>query len=605
MCRKIITFLIGGSFMETQTRNTTKKVLARLLTVLMITSLIVSMFPAMAFAATANNASYTSNTIPTSMIAGQSYTVKITVKNTGAATWTAAAGYKLVAVGGSDPFASAKSYALSPSDSIKPNGTKVFTIAMTAPLRAGTQKTDWQMYKGTTKFGKVFAKSVKVTISANNSRFVSSTAPGNMEISSTVIANITFKNIGSNKWTAKGGYKLVAIGYDNEVFEFSGVYPVNSRDSIALGSSKTFQVELDAPFITEGLINNNSFSPETYTLKWQLYAGNVKFGEVYSTTVTVYYTENQKVAIATSEVSIAEQIHSQDVLDFAQDLVDQLASGADKTLLQMRIDDERELIDAINSYVGMVTAARAAVVKAEGSLLQSDLDAARIVVDKLPENALKTALGTRLDNVQVSIDINMATAAVVTAEGSDLQSDVNAARTLVNALPACAAKTSLASRLDAVQAIINLAAAKVAAHSDLATAFGAYDSGDYSVANWSDLTAAKDAGDTAIDAATSVADVTTAESAAEAAMDAVLTQAEEDAAALAAAKVAAHSDLATAFGAYDSGDYSLANWSDLTAAKDAGDTAIDAATSVADVTTAESAAEAAMDAILTLVEEGI
>lgn len=119
------------------------------------------------------------------------------------------------------------------------------------------------------------------------------------------------------------------------------------------------------------------------------------------------------------------------------------------------------LDDTTNAYKIQLAIAASAVEKAEGSKLQSDLDSARIFVSTLnfPD---KVALGGRLDTLQYIIESNKAyanklgivTAIVVKAEISQLQGDLNSARTLVNTL-ITSDKATLGARLDALQIIIN------------------------------------------------------------------------------------------------------------------------------------------------------
>ncbi|MBY3627225.1 viral A-type inclusion protein, partial [Acinetobacter sp. CUI P1] len=119
-----------------------------------------------------------------------------------------------------------------------------------------------------------------------------------------------------------------------------------------------------------------------------------------------------------------------------------------------------DTVQAAIDYAAQVATATAAVVKAEGTKLQVDVTAARTLVNALNASD-KATLGARLDTVQAAIDyaakVTAATAAVVKAEGSKLQVDVTAARTLVNALNA-SDKTPLSARLDTVQAAIDYAA---------------------------------------------------------------------------------------------------------------------------------------------------
>lgn len=119
------------------------------------------------------------------------------------------------------------------------------------------------------------------------------------------------------------------------------------------------------------------------------------------------------------------------------------------------------LDDTTNAYKIQLAIAASAVEKAEGSKLQSDLDSARFFVSTLnfPD---KVALGGRLDTLQYIIESNKAyankleivTAIVVKAEISQLQGDLNSARTLVNTL-ITSDKATLGARLDALQIIIN------------------------------------------------------------------------------------------------------------------------------------------------------
>src|SRR4029079_9476863 len=93
-----------------------------------------------------NNAAYVSDTIPASMTVGQSTTVNVTFQNNGDTTCTKANGYKLGAVGDSDPFAGGRQD-LADTDAIAPGQQKTFAFTFTAPVTAGTYTTDWQMLR--------------------------------------------------------------------------------------------------------------------------------------------------------------------------------------------------------------------------------------------------------------------------------------------------------------------------------------------------------------------------------------------------------------------------------------------------------------------------
>jgi alpha-glucosidase len=104
--------------------------------------------------------------------------------------------------------------------------------------------------------------------------------------------------------------------------------------------------------------------------------------------------------------------------------------------------------------------AEAAVVKAEKSLSQTDVDAATDLVGQLSsDSTTKTDLTVRLVKVQRQIDINLdrnaAVNAVIKAESSLTQTDVNAANALVNKLDSGDLKNLLLKHLSTVQQAIN------------------------------------------------------------------------------------------------------------------------------------------------------
>jgi len=107
-----------------------------------------------------NNAQLISNTIPDTALANDSFDVTITFKNTGDTTWTSVDGYKLGAVGDSDPFSNAR-IAL-PND-VAPGAEVTFTIPFKMPNQEGTYLTDWRMLReGFEWFGDKLTKNVEV-----------------------------------------------------------------------------------------------------------------------------------------------------------------------------------------------------------------------------------------------------------------------------------------------------------------------------------------------------------------------------------------------------------------------------------------------------------
>lgn len=108
------------------------------------------------------DAAIVSDTIPTSIKAGSTQSVSITVKNTGFNTWSSANNYKLGAVGDSDPFAAARQL-ISGGTTVATGQQYTFTFNMTAPMTPGNYVTDWRMLREyITWFGGTLTKSVTV-----------------------------------------------------------------------------------------------------------------------------------------------------------------------------------------------------------------------------------------------------------------------------------------------------------------------------------------------------------------------------------------------------------------------------------------------------------
>jgi hypothetical protein len=89
------------------------------------------------------------------MTAGQSYSVSVTMQNTGTATWTAAGLYRL---GATNPYDNTtwgtNRVSLAGADSIATGQQKTFTWTVQAPATAGTYSFQWRMVQdGVTWFG--------------------------------------------------------------------------------------------------------------------------------------------------------------------------------------------------------------------------------------------------------------------------------------------------------------------------------------------------------------------------------------------------------------------------------------------------------------------
>lgn len=121
----------------------------------------------------ANNAQFISQSVPTVVQTGQVFTVSLTFKNTGTATWTEANSFRLGSQNPQDNTTWGLNRAkLAPSDSILRGQSKTFTFSVTAPAAAGTYGFQWRMIRDSTtitgSFGD-FSTNVNIQVVAPSS----------------------------------------------------------------------------------------------------------------------------------------------------------------------------------------------------------------------------------------------------------------------------------------------------------------------------------------------------------------------------------------------------------------------------------------------------
>lgn len=91
-----------------------------------------------------NDSSFVSQQVPSTMTAGQSYPITITLKNTGTTTWTSASNYRLGAITPLDNFIWGKNR-VNLQSSVAPASNAVFSFSVTAPTTTGNYTFQWRM----------------------------------------------------------------------------------------------------------------------------------------------------------------------------------------------------------------------------------------------------------------------------------------------------------------------------------------------------------------------------------------------------------------------------------------------------------------------------
>jgi hypothetical protein len=168
------------------------------------------------------------------------------------------------------------------------------------------------------------------------------------------------------------------------------------------------------------------------------------------------------ILIATEAVNVAETSFLQSDFNAAQVLVNALPSSVAKSALEQRLID---LQDDINQLAANQVDALILALPTEGNLTltdENDVIAARFAYDALTsiQQALVQNESLLISLEEVMIFLITAENAVQTAEASQLQVDVNQAFNFVSFLPEGNAKQALTARLNAVQDIIDVNAAE-------------------------------------------------------------------------------------------------------------------------------------------------
>ena len=237
-----------------------------------------------------NNAQFISQSVPTTMTAGQVYSVSIIMKNTGTTTWTEAQRYRL---GRQDNLwqlttteAGQGRVKLSSTENILPRASKTFTFNVKAPAAAGSYNFQWRMVKEyVTWFGDSSTSSnINVQVVSNNAQFISQSVPAAMTAGQNYNVSVTMKNIGSTTWTKSLNYKLGSQNPQDNGIWGAGRALLSDTDSISPGQSKTFTFNIKAP-TTAG----------NYNFQWRMLKENVAWFGAYS--------QNASIAISSSDTT--------------------------------------------------------------------------------------------------------------------------------------------------------------------------------------------------------------------------------------------------------------------------------------------------------------
>ncbi|MGA9767807.1 MAG: NBR1-Ig-like domain-containing protein, partial [Blastocatellia bacterium] len=207
-----------------------------------------------------NGAAFVTQNVPSSMTAGQSASVSVTMQNTGTTTWAPGTYF----LGSRNPTGNS-TWGLSQAalaSSVAPGGQATFTFNIAAPSVAGTYNFQWGMSQnGVGAFG---ASSTNVSInvtsggggSPNSAQFMSQIIPATWSPGQTYSVTINMKNTGTTNWSPLT-YKLGSQSPANNTNW--GTSRATVTKSISPGSVASFKFNVTAPT-----------APGTYNFQWQM-----------------------------------------------------------------------------------------------------------------------------------------------------------------------------------------------------------------------------------------------------------------------------------------------------------------------------------------------
>jgi len=239
-----------------------------------------------------NGATFVSQNVPSTMTAGQTYTVSVTLKNTGTTPW-ADGTTNPHRLGSQNPTDNttwgANRIALNPGESVAPDQDKTFTWTVTAPATAGTYNFQWQMRQSGVEWFGDFTTNVAVTVTttgppppppdgADDAAFVDQEVPTTMVAGQTYSVRVTMRNTGSSTWTAAdpNPHRLGSQNpQDNMTWGMNRV-PMEAGATVTPGQTKAFSWNVTAPS-----------TPGTYDFQWQMRQSGVGWFGDRTTNVSV------------------------------------------------------------------------------------------------------------------------------------------------------------------------------------------------------------------------------------------------------------------------------------------------------------------------------
>ncbi|MBB3121514.1 NBR1-Ig-like domain-containing protein [Pseudoduganella violacea] len=288
-----------------------------------------------------NQAEFVSQSVPASMLIGQTYTVSVTMKNTGTSTWTAARKHLLGSQNPQDNQTWRSPDRVALPSSVAPGQTATFSFEVKAPKTPGAYNFQWRMLEEFVEWFGAVTPNVSVNVAAsstgNGATFVSQSVPLAMRAGQPYNVTVTMLNTGTSTWSEGQAYRL---GGQNP--QDARTWQVVSRaylsGSVAPGERGTFTIPITAPQ-----------KPGTYNFQWRMLRESYEwFGDT---------TPNLSIAVAngagpTATLKATPTNVRVSGAASATITVEGNGSGSSVTLLELFVDSGKGYGAAVRSAAG-------------------------------------------------------------------------------------------------------------------------------------------------------------------------------------------------------------------------------------------------------------
>jgi hypothetical protein len=221
------------------------------------------------------SADFVSQSVPATIVAGQTASVSVTMKNVGTTTWRASELYRLGSQNPQDNLTWGRSRVSVPA-TVVPTQTWTFTFDITAPSTPGVYNFQWMMLQEFVQWFGDVTPSVPITVLAtsNQAEFVSQTVQKSMYAGGQYNASVTMRNVGNSTWQTGTNYWLGSQNpQDNTRW---GMNRVVLPNPVPPGSQVTFNFVVTAP-LKNGM----------YSFQWRMVQDGVEWFGASTPSVTI------------------------------------------------------------------------------------------------------------------------------------------------------------------------------------------------------------------------------------------------------------------------------------------------------------------------------